>query len=115
MDFLLILNDPPASPGRSDNGLRVAAALLRTDDANVRVFLLGDAVSWGAATCRDAAASGPVNPLSALINAGCVVAVSEAAMRDQGIAPNDLVIGAEAAAESTLAAWCLEAERLLVF
>jgi len=115
MNILLILNEPPASSGRSDNGLSVAAALVRTDDADVRIFLLGDAVSWGATRCGTATASSPVNPVSALINAGCIVGVSEAAMRDQGIAPADLVIGAEAASTATLAAWCLEAERLLVF
>jgi uncharacterized protein involved in oxidation of intracellular sulfur len=115
MNVLLILNDPPTGSGRSDNGLRVAAALLRAEDANVRLFLLGDAVSWAAAPSRDAAAQHPVNPVSALINTGCVVAVSDVGMRDRGIAQSDLVIGAEPATSSTLAAWCLESERLLVF
>ena len=115
MNVLLILNDPPATPGRSDNGLGVAAALLRAEDADVRLFLLGDAVSWAAAPTRGGAAKASVNPVSALINGGCVVAVSDTGMRDRGLATDDLVIGAEPASASTLAAWCLEAERLLVF
>jgi uncharacterized protein involved in oxidation of intracellular sulfur len=115
MNVLVILNDPPASSGRSDDGLRLAAALLRAEDANVRVFLLRDAVSWAVAAPRDAAAPHPVNPVSALINAGCIVAVSDTGMRDRDIAPADLVIGAESATTATLASWCLESERLLVF
>jgi len=116
MNVLLILNDPPTTPGRSDNGLGVAAALLRTEDANVRLFLLGDAVSWAAApTPSGGATPAPVSPICGLINGGCVVAVSETGMRDRGLATDDLVMGAEPASASTLAAWCLESERLLVF
>lgn len=115
MNVLLIFNDSPTASGRSDNGLGVAAALLRTEDANVRLFLLGDAVAWAAASTRSGTAQPPVSPVSALINGGCIVAVSEAGMCDHGLDTDDLVIGAEPASASTLAAWCLESERLLVF
>jgi len=115
MNVLVILNDPPASSGRSDDGLRLAAALLRAEDACVRVFLLRDAVSWAVAARRDTATPHPVSPVSALINSGCVVAVSDTGMRDRDITAGDLVIGAESATTATLAAWCLESDRLLVF
>jgi uncharacterized protein involved in oxidation of intracellular sulfur len=41
---LMILNDPPYGSERSYNGLRLAGSLARGDDAEVRVFLVGDAV-----------------------------------------------------------------------
>jgi uncharacterized protein involved in oxidation of intracellular sulfur len=41
---LLILNDPAYGTERSYNGLRLAGALARREDAQVRVFLMGDAV-----------------------------------------------------------------------
>lgn len=47
--MLLILNDPPYGTERSYNGLRLAGSLSRTDDAEVRVFLMGDAVGCAAA------------------------------------------------------------------
>ena len=93
----------------------VAGALLRAEDANVRLFLLGEAVSWAAAPAPGGAAPESTSPICALINGGCVVAVSDSGMRDRGLGTDDLVIGAEPASASTLAAWCLESERLLVF
>src|SRR3972149_5777785 len=46
---LVILNDPPYGTERSYNGLRLAGSLSRSDDAEVRVFLVGDAVGCAAA------------------------------------------------------------------
>jgi uncharacterized protein involved in oxidation of intracellular sulfur len=45
----VICNDPPYGTERSWNGLRLAGALARRDGEQVRVFLLGDAVSCAVA------------------------------------------------------------------
>lgn len=45
MKVLLILNDPPYGTERSYNGLRLAGSLARTAGAEVRIFLIGDAVA----------------------------------------------------------------------
>ncbi len=42
---LIILNDPPYGTERSYNGLRLANALSKGEDDEVRVFLVGDAVA----------------------------------------------------------------------
>jgi uncharacterized protein involved in oxidation of intracellular sulfur len=42
---LFILNDPPYGSERSYNGLRLARNLSQREDAQVKVFLMGDAVS----------------------------------------------------------------------
>lgn len=44
MKILVTLNDPPYGTERSYNGLRLAGALARRDDVEVKVFLVGDAV-----------------------------------------------------------------------
>ena len=44
MNILLILNDPRYGTERSHNGLRLAGALSKREETEVRVFLLGDAV-----------------------------------------------------------------------
>ena len=49
MKTLLILNDPAYGTERSYNGLRLAGALARRDDSEVRVFLMGDAVTCAVA------------------------------------------------------------------
>jgi hypothetical protein len=41
---LLILNDPAYGTEWSHNGLRLAGALARREESEVRVFLMGDAV-----------------------------------------------------------------------
>ena len=42
---LFILNDPPYGTERSYNGLRLARALSKLPDQQIRVFLMGDAVA----------------------------------------------------------------------
>ncbi len=44
---LIILNDPPYGTERSYNGLRLANALSKDKNDEVRVFLTGDAVLCG--------------------------------------------------------------------
>ena len=41
---LIILNDPPYGTERSYNGMRLANALSKGEEDEVRVFLIGDAV-----------------------------------------------------------------------
>lgn len=46
MKTLIILNDPPYATERTYNGLRLALNLLqKTEESNLTLFLLGDAVS----------------------------------------------------------------------
>jgi uncharacterized protein involved in oxidation of intracellular sulfur len=45
MMTLIILNDPPYGTERSYNGLRLAMAVAKHSETDVRVFLMGDAVS----------------------------------------------------------------------
>lgn len=45
MNVLVVVNDQPYGSERPYNALRLASALSKRDDANVRVFLLGDAVA----------------------------------------------------------------------
>ncbi len=115
MNVLLILTDPPGPAGRSETGLRLAMALLHGADTVVRVFLLGDAVRWAEAGAPDGAGHGPGHLVSVLINAGGIVALSASDLHDRGMVPGDLVIGAEPAELTTLAAWCLDSERQCVF
>jgi len=45
MNILVILNDPAYGTERSYNGLRLAMSLAKRNDVELRVFLIGDAVS----------------------------------------------------------------------
>src|SRR4030065_1169291 len=45
MKYLMILNDAPYGSERSYNGLRLARTLLKTVEAEVKMFLIGDAAA----------------------------------------------------------------------
>jgi uncharacterized protein involved in oxidation of intracellular sulfur len=47
--YLILLNDPPYGTERSYNGLRLALSLAKRDEAEIRVFLMGDAVGCAVA------------------------------------------------------------------
>jgi uncharacterized protein involved in oxidation of intracellular sulfur len=46
---LLVLNDPPYGPERGYDGFRLARSLSLRDDTQIKVFLIGDAVSCAVA------------------------------------------------------------------
>jgi uncharacterized protein involved in oxidation of intracellular sulfur len=46
--FLIVLNDGPYGTERAYNGLRLGLSLVKRDDAEVHVFLFGDAVQCAA-------------------------------------------------------------------
>ena len=45
MRILIILNEAPYGNERSYNGLRLAGSLVRQNDMQVKLFLIGDAVT----------------------------------------------------------------------
>ncbi len=112
---LFILNDPPYGSERSYNGLRLAKALSRLPDQQVRVFLMGDAV---------ACAKGGQKVPDGWYNAGDMVrmvatdgevGLCGTCMTARGIADGELVPGALRRTLADLAAWTAAADRVLVF
>lgn len=115
MKLLFILNDPPYGTERSYNGLRLARSLLDSD-AEVRVFLMGDA-----ATC--AAAGQKVPPgyynigdmLAGVIRRKGEVAVCGTCMDARGMVAERLVEGAVRGSMDQLTEWTEAADKVLVF
>ncbi len=113
---LFILNDPPYGTERSYNGLRLAGALAKQDDQQVRVFLMGDA-----AACAKAGQQTPngyynlERMLRAVTNRGGEIAVCGTCMDARGIAADELADGAARSTLDELAEWTLWADRVLVF
>jgi uncharacterized protein involved in oxidation of intracellular sulfur len=94
--------------------MELALELARAEDLSVRVFLLGATVELARA---DGLGHTPAQgaAVGRLVSGGVEVAVSEAEMTARGLPPEDLILGAQPASSSTLAAWTLEADRVLVF
>ncbi len=116
MKTLFILNDSPYGSERSYNGLRLAMSLLKRESEQVRVFLMGDAV-----TC---AARGQTTPdgyynVERMVRAiaqrdgtvGCCGSCSDA----RGLTDEVRVDGAHRSSMDELTDWTLWADRVVTF
>ena len=104
MTYLIVLNDPAYGSERSYNGLRLAMSLAKRDGVELRVFLMGDAV-----TC--AVVERMIHGLTAK---GVAVGCCGTCLQARGIGDERLVAGAEHSSLAALTDWVLWAERVLV-
>lgn len=114
INVLFILNDAPAEPGRTLNGLRLAASMSVHSTVYIRVFLLGSAATCackphGLREREDSAAL-----LAAVIRHGGEVRICETCDEQDGYA-GELIEGASPASLAELSRCIAEADRLLVF
>ncbi|MBI4203414.1 MAG: DsrE family protein [Betaproteobacteria bacterium] len=113
---LFILNDAPYGSERSYNALRLARSSAKTDGAEVKVFLIGDAVSCAKAGQK--VAQGYYNigdMLGMVLRAGAEVGVCGSCIDARGIAETDLVQSAHRSSMEELTAWTRWADKVLVF
>lgn len=116
MNTLFILNDPPYGTERSYNAARLAHALAKRDGEQVRLFLIGDAVSC--AKRGQKTPNGYYNVetmLKAISRQGGGVGVCGTCIDARGISEAELLEGAHRSNMDELATWTAEADRVLVF
>lgn len=116
MKTLLILNDAPYGSERTYNGARVAGALAKQPGNEVRVFLIGDAVST--AHRQQKVPSGFYNlevMLGAVTKHSGIVGVCGSCMDARGISVEDLIEGSHRSSMDELAQWTTWADKVLVF
>lgn len=114
--FLFILNDAPYGTERSYNGLRLARQLLKAGAGEVKLFLIGDAVAC--AKAGQAVPQGYYNAgdmLAMVISAGCEVSVCGTCLDAGGLAPEELIAGAQRGSMELLANWTLWADKEISF
>jgi uncharacterized protein involved in oxidation of intracellular sulfur len=114
---LFILNGAPYGDERTYNGLRLAGALARRPENEVRVFLMGDAAV--AAKNNQQVPSGFYN-LQIMLNKVSRggpgrVGVCGTCMDARGIAESELAPGSHKGTLDELADWTAWAEKVLVF
>jgi uncharacterized protein involved in oxidation of intracellular sulfur len=116
MNVLLILNDGPYGTERSYNGLRLAQALAKSPDTTVRVFLMADAVAC--------AKPGQTTPegyynigrmLKGLTGKGAEIGACGSCMDVRGYTDADLADGICRSSMAQLAAWTIEADKIVTF
>lgn len=113
---LIILNDAPYGTERSYNGLRLAGSLAKQDNAEVRVFLIGDAV--GCAKRNQKVPQGFYkieNMLRPIPRKGGQIGVCGTCMEARGITDEELTEGCHRSTLDELTDWMLRADQVLVF
>ena len=115
MRILVIVNDQPYGSERPYNALRLAGALAKRDDVELRVFLLGDAVACAVAGQQLAEGHYHVDrmlkPLVRRSEVGCCGTCLDA----RGLRDEQLVDGARRSTLEELTDWTLWSEKTLVF
>jgi uncharacterized protein involved in oxidation of intracellular sulfur len=116
MKYLFVLNDPPYGSERTYNGLRLAGALSKSAENEVRVFLLGDAAV--SAKSGQKVPEGFYN-LQLMLNrvkrSDGQIGVCGSCMDARGITATELAEGAHRSSLDELAQWTQWADKVLVF
>ena len=116
MKYLMILNDALYGMERSYNGLRLARWLLKTGEAEVKMFLIGDA-----AACAKNGQKVPQgfynigDMLGMVARHGGEVGVCGSCLDARGIADTDLIEGASRSTMDHLTAWTQWADKVIAF
>ena len=115
MKVLVVLNDPPYGSERSYNGLRLARSLSSTD-AEVRIFLLGDAV--GCAVSNQKVPEGFYHlerMLESTARHGADIGCCGTCMDARGISEERLVKGSHRSSMDELTEWVGWADKVVNF
>jgi uncharacterized protein involved in oxidation of intracellular sulfur len=116
MKILMILNEPPYGNERSYNGLRLAGSLARQNDMQLKVFLVGDAVSCGKAGHK--VPQGFYNiqlMISAVLRHAGTIGACGSCMDARGIRDQELIEGVRHSSMEEMTAWTLDADKVISF
>lgn len=114
--FLFILNEAPYGGERTYNALRLARQMLKSGGHEVKVFLMGDAVS--ASKAGQKVPQGYYNAgdmLGMVDRAGAEISVCGTCIDARGIREDELVEPASRGTMEILGAWTAWADKVLVF
>ena len=116
MKVLVVLNDPPYGTERAYNGLRLARSLSLTDDADVRIFLIGDAVACAHSNQRVPEGFYHLDRmLEAAARHGAEIGCCGTCLDARGIDEDRLVKGASRASMDDLTEWVGWADKVVSF
>ena len=116
MNILVLVNDPPYGTERCYNALRLAGSLAKREEADVRIFLMGDAV--GCATAGQVLPNGFYHLDRMLVSAerhGAQVGLCGTCMDARGLDESQIVEGARRSSLGELTDWTLWADEVLTF
>ena len=113
---LFILNHPPYGTAHSFNALRLAGALLRRPEQDVKVFLMADAVLC--AKSKQKVSSGYYNlelMLKTVLRHQGAVALCGTCMDARGMNDTEMLSGAKRSTLVELTDWTLWADKVITY
>ena len=116
MQILVILNEPAYGNERSYNGLRLAMSLAKSEEVELRMFLMGDAVT--VAKVGQKTPDGYYNlerMLKGCTIKGVAIGACGTCMDARGMANDPLVEGVRRSTMAELATWTLWADKVITF
>ncbi len=116
MKTLIIINDAPYGSEKAYNAMRLAMALQKEESNEVRVFLMGDAVTC--ALPNQSTPQGYYNVermLKAVVGKKGEVKLCTTCLEARGLKTLDLVEGAEIGTMAQLAQWVMGSDKVLTF
>jgi uncharacterized protein involved in oxidation of intracellular sulfur len=116
VQILIILNEPAYGNERSYNGLRLALALAKGEDVELKVFLMGDAVTVGKPGQKTP--DGYYNlerMLKGCTVKGVAIGACGTCMDARGMADEPLIDGIHRSTMAELASWTIWADKVIVF
>jgi uncharacterized protein involved in oxidation of intracellular sulfur len=116
MNVLVLVNDPPYGTERCYNALRLAGSLAKREEAEVRVFLMGDAV--GCAMAGQVLPSGYYHldrMLGSALRHGAQVGLCGTCMDARAVDEGEIVEGARRSSLEELTDWTLWADQVVTF
>jgi uncharacterized protein involved in oxidation of intracellular sulfur len=115
MNGLVIVNDQPYGSERPYNALRLATALSKRDDVEVRVFLMGDAVACAIAGQELPDGHYHLDRMLKGLLHRAEVGVCGTCIDARGVGEGLLVEGARRSSMEELADWTIWADQILTF
>ena len=116
MKTLMILNEPAYGNERTYNGLRLALALIKVEGQELRVFLMGDAVT--AARMNQKTAEGYYNlerMIKGLAPKEVAVGCCGTCLDARGMTDDPLATPAARSTMTELAEWTIWADKVITF
>ncbi len=116
MKTLFILNDPPYGTERSYNGLRLAGTLVKREEEEVKMFLIGDAAS-----CAKKGQTTPngyynIERMMKLVTSrGGEIGVCGSCMDARGMVDEELAAGSHRSSMDELTDWTVRADKVITF
>lgn len=115
MNILVIVNDQPYGSERPYNALRLARALSKRDDVELRVFLMGDAVACAVAGQRLPDGYYHLDRMLTAIGRHAPIGCCGTCLDALGLSEEQLVDGARRSTPEELTDRTIQADKTLVF